>query len=806
MRQIILIILLIILTLSVHGQCVNPLDTRNQSASFHYFDVIGDSAILCKGVCNSWMVIPIPPLRIKEHSVPSKDIIELSAKIPDLVIHGNILYNANYRSYLDTPFAQKDLLQQSIQTYATVTFKDRYPVTLLVTHRRSNSPYFLNSTDINIRYNRQQLLEKIKSGLREDLDASVDRSIFSDPAAKYAGVKMPAYDKAEGKKIMNVFTKQMKEQLQHRYDSLYERYASLRNKTTELEGKLKRVDMAQLAIEQREAAYLLKKKAKEKMSNAAQDSVAAIKKMFAGKQSNDDMEDAPALPDTAAIAGKMKEYEATAQKLAVIKKQVQDAEKNIRRFQQKVNDSLLQLKRAISQIKDNQSLEEYTRQHPVNEERINGTQKALLSVEHIGIGKTWVDYSDLTVSNIYLTGIDIAANPGKLYVAAATGKVNYQFRDFVLKNNQFSQGQYLNLVRAGYGRKEGNHVIVTMYTGKKSIPQTTSANDSNAVKPITGVSVETRVNIDKNNYLLAEVARSSYDNMFSGTQGHQTSLSKVFDFSTHANEGWSVKLLGKYPQTNTAYKGYYRKTGEAFQSFTLYTTGTNQTAWMAQVDQLFWKKRIAVQASIRKNDFNGTIASPDITNGTVFKSIQVSMKVPKYPFVMVGYYPVSQLVAGADKTLYEGHFNTLNAVVSHSYRLLHLNMNTNVVYTKFYNKGSDSSFLYYNATSYSMNQNIYLGAFTIQGNAAVTDQAGMSLTTLEAGLGYRWKNLLTLSGSLKRSRLNHAETLFGAGAGMGIVLKRIGTIQLQYDKSYLPTYNRSLLPVDIGRLTYVREF
>jgi len=41
---------------------------------------------------------------------------------------------------------------------------------------------------------------------------------------------------------------------------------------------------------------------------------------------------------------------------------------------------------------------------------------------------------------------------------------------------------------------------------------------------------------------------------------------------------------------------------------------------------------------------------------------------------------------------------------------------------------------------------------------------------------------------------------------MGIMVKHIGMIQLQYDKSYLPTYNRTLMPVDIGRLTYVHEF
>jgi hypothetical protein len=31
-------------------------------------------------------------------------------------------------------------------------------------------------------------------------------------------------------------------------------------------------------------------------------------------------------------------------------------------------------------------------------------------------------------------------------------------------------------------------------------------------------------------------------------------------------------------------------------------------------------------------------------------------------------------------------------------------------------------------------------------------------------------------------------------------------LQMQYDKIYLPGYSRNLLPVDMGRVTFSREF
>lgn len=156
--------------------------------------------------------------------------------------------------------------------------------------------------------------------------------------------------------------------------------------------------------------------------------------------------------------------------------------------------------------------------------------------------------------------------------------------------------------------------------------------------------------------------------------------------------------------------------------------------------------------------------------------------------------------------LYENRYNTLNAIISHSYFLKKISMNTSATYTKFYNSGADSGFIYYNASTFTLSHNVNISRFILQGTLTLTDQSQLHQLAVEPCATYQIRNKLSVSGSVKWSRVNHAETLWGGTAGLNLYLKSIGVFQLQYDKIYLPGYNRNLLPVDMGRLTFSREF
>jgi hypothetical protein len=735
-----------------------------------------------------------------ENSKPEKE--------PLLTIHGNILYNFNYRSYIDTPFAQNGLMQHMVQSYINGDVANKYPFRAIFTYRGSNSPYFSNNSDVSIQYRQPDMLEQIKSDLRKDADSLVDKNLLVNPSMKYKMDQLKPSDTT-----LPAFNNPLTKKLYNKFDSLYGIYQKDRQKLDSLEGQMDNKNLLQTAIEAREAKLY---KAQLPGTDSLTDSLNELKDVK-------DMWSQPKVgglfksieTDTAVTAKLTKNPDLDSEQVSVkqkedsiikLQKEVADAENKILSFQKKLTDSVALIKRNINQLNDPEMLSEFVDKNDTAEKnRLTPAQKFLLSVDQIGIGRSWINYSELTVKNISLNGFNIEMNPRKLYMAGAIGSVNNQFRDFILNNNT-STNQSVKLIRFGIGKKNKNNLIFTLYGGKKALLNTTGLGDSSATQKIVGASVASTIAVTKNTSVTAEYARSSYDNIYDPNQTNKGLFSRVVNFGVRANAAWDIKFQSIYPRTNTKIDGDYRQMGAAFQSFTIYASNVKQDAYLLHVNQLLWKKKLSIDASIKKNDFNSPLTAPGYSTTAVFKSLQVSLAIPHYPFVSIGYYPTSQLFVGSGNVVYQSWYNTLNAITSYSYTLAKLNMNTNAVYTKFYNNQTDTSFIYFDASTFTLNHSVFFNPFIFQANFSVTDQQSIHLVTLEPLVTYKYKNILTLSGSIKWSRLNSVETLWGGSAGMSLLIKNIGTIQVNYDKVHLPSYNGTLMPVDMGRITFNKVF
>ena len=80
------------------------------------------------------------------------------------------------------------------------------------------------------------------------------------------------------------------------------------------------------------------------------------------------------------------------------------------------------------------------------------------------------------------------------------------------------------------------------------------------------------------------------------------------------------------------------------------------------------------------------------------------------------------------------------------------------------------------------------------------------MLSVDATINYQCKNWLTLGGGIKMNKLNNHDIFLTENVAIGVVVKKLGIIQINYDKSYLPNTNRQLVPVDMGRCTFYREF
>lgn len=712
-----------------------------------------------------------------------------------LKIHGNVQYDFTYRSFVDTPFSQKNFQQHTVQTTLDITLKEQYPLRMTILHRSSNSAYFEDITDVNIQFNQGLFLNQLKSGLTQQLPGTIDKSRLTDWERRYL------YKKAEIEALQNWINSpgRLQEMIEEKENQLSARLLAQGRVFTDSQGV--NIPQGIPSLPPIPDQQFLRKKVfatlQDRLQNY-QDSVKAkADSLLAEKQSKAD-----SLLDNS----KLSEIKRKKQELEKALIELKSYEGKLQAIKKSFEDSVNLLKQKLAGIKDPSALKHFIQDLKLKASDLPKGWQTLAAIQTIGIGRTWVDYSDLTVKNISLTGINAELNPSKFYFAFAAGRVNYQFRDFIVKNSE-RPTQNLYLIRAGVGRKESNHFIFTWYDGKRNMLNSFS-NTAVTGRPerVIGMSAQVRLQLDPNNYLVLESAKSSFHHTGTVNQPTEGLIAKVWNFNDRSNEAYSIKLYSNWPKTSTKVTGYYRKMGEHFQSFNLQPVNAGQVAYQLKMQQLFWKRRLQVEAGVRKNDFNSPFINPGLTSKTVFKSAQLTLRVPKYPYISVGYYPSSQLTLLDNNVLVENQYNTLSAVAGHSYRAGKVNMSSNAVLLKFYNSGADSGFIYYNATSVTVNQFIFLKGLQLQTGFTKTMQRDLIVTTLEQSANYQFRKWLTVSAGIKYNRVNQDETLWGGTAGLGLVINKIGTIQASYDKSYLPGTARNLLPVDMGRITYYRVF
>ncbi|MEO6231502.1 MAG: hypothetical protein ABJB11_21270 [Ferruginibacter sp.] len=788
-----LLILIIFLLVSQIGKA-----QQEASASTVYYETwqketpanlylnIGDSVFIIKGVCKNNLIVILKSVYLKPLHIAPKSVDE----IPLFKIHGNVLYNFSYRSYLDTPFAQTDLMQHLVQTNLNFVIKDKYPVKMTINNRSSNSSYFKNLTDVNIQFDQRSLLNNIKGELMTK-------------AIKM--VKLDQLQKIEGEFASQQLALQQLQQWisnpARMQEIVNEKERALENKI--IEEKLKKITSLKSDTSRAEFAQT------EKFELPPTQNLGFLNSKFKF-QKGINIADASRSSSSSALKQKdssyIEKYNKRKEDFEKLKNKVRTTESKLRETKKKIEDSISRIKQQVNAIKSTDSLYSFMNKNGIDKSELTKAQKVLLSVKKVGIGRNELDYSELTVKNISLSGLSVELNPNRLYLAFAAGKVNYRFRDFIYKNTNTSPGQHLYLVRAGIGKIEKSNIIATLYNGTKSVLNYSPGTLNSPLQKVMGISIEGKMSINENNYIIAEIAKSSYVGNSSTQPSSAQLMNKVFDWKTRTNEAYSIKLFSQNPSTGTRITGYYKKLGANFQSFNLYPVNTNQDAWMIRGNQTIWKKRIVLDAAIRKNDFVSPFLTQSFSNQSIFKSFQATLRIPKYPFVSIGYYPSSQLTLSNNNLLIESQYNTFNTIVSHSYNINKIAMNSNAVFTKFYNNSSDTGFIYFNASSLTFNHAIYLSPFNLQTTVAITHQQKLQLFTLEEQVNWQVNKYLSVTGGAKWNRLNKSENLFGAIAAINMVIKGFGTLQFNYEKTYLPGISRILLPVDMGRMSFYKEF
>ena len=684
-------------------------------------------------------------------------------KVPFIQVHGNVLYNVNYYSRIDTPYDESNIYQHTVQTYLDILIKGQYPMRIFLTNHFSNSPLFKNYSDFNFSYTNAAFNQSLKDQLKKQYMDS-----------------LPS---------------------QRRLDSLENLLQEAMKKLNSLNGWMNNPGLIQKLVEAREQAYFASRQ--KSVGDSTQWPKGLSYSSFFGANGSASNK---APMDTAHLDSiyLAKQHQADSLKKEITALQVLVAGAN-QTSQAQVNSNLQKLQGASTP----DQLEKEMKVLHLSDSTLPKGYKTLMAIKSFSIGRSMVNYSELSAKNISINGLQVEYNPSNYY-AVATGVINYQFRDFLLQQpNQPSQ--YMNVFRYGRGLKDGNSIILTYFEGHRQLYSTSVTDTVGAIPSsgLMGLTLQGNYKVTKQITLTAEIAKSSVPSYVSDSNQRSTEGegSALFRFSDRSNEAYSIKANAFFPSTQTKIKASYERLGENYQSFSVFTDGSALSAWSGSIDQLLWRKQLDVVVSAYTNDFSNPNLNTQYSSTTVFKSIQATLRRQKWPVLSIGFFPSSQLTQLGNGDYVENLFYTLVANATYSYTYHKVLMNTTMVYTQFYNRAQDSGFAYFNTRNLLLSQTVFLNKFTLEGNASAATNQDYNLYTLEGKVSHTLNKNLSIGVGVKyNDQTGYNIQLWGYSAELTWRMGVLGQLQFSADKAFIPGMNNVLVPDNTGHLTYFKTF
>ena len=466
------------------------------------------------------------------------------------------------------------------------------------------------------------------------------------------------------------------------------------------------------------------------------------------------------------------------------------AKKRIQQFNQLSNGNL-------GDAKNREDIEKFAKQHGIYDKELSRMSDRLFAIRTFAIGRTMPNQSNLTLKNTNVKGIDFAYNKNNLILAVAAGSIDFRIRDFVY-NGQRRLPQYVYSVKTGYGRLEGNNLVVTYYEGKKQLYTGMGISSS---QPIKGVSISTQFLLGKNLRFGAEVAQSAAQSAYVPSAGKP-----VFDMKDKNSSAYFFQVKGYFPNTGTRFDGFYQHMGINFQSFTNYRVNAASDSWAVKGEQNLWKRQIQIVAALKKNDYSNPLVLQRYEANTIFKNLSVSFRRRHWPSITLGYMPSSQLTI-VDSMVYESHYQVLNASSTYQYKIGTAASTTSVAVNRFFNHAQDTGFLYYNSTNLFFSQSLKFLFFSTVLNATHTDNGIYKLDIWDEGIYFNLFKPALIGFGVKVFHLNvEPSSEVGYYLNGRWDLKRMGQVNFWLERSYLPNMSHGLNKNELYNIGYTKYF
>ncbi len=670
--------------------------------------------------------------------IPAYSLNSLFSAKPFLTFNGGyVSYNMYSRSIIDTPIFEKNILQNTVNGSLNFSAAN-IPLRINYLLRRSNSNYFRDINDVQLEFDIQRFQQNIFNNAMES-------------------IKQKA--------------KQLKDSVTGRLAALkYDEFIKL-NTDFDSRFSLQKLVEAKELINVPQLTWDI----------TLPDSLAKIK--------SDSLKN---------IASKfISLYEDAGERLSKIKSAA-DSLKNV------YENSLLKVRQVQDLAKG--KFNNYSQYKNLSNDTLlknNGIDlmpskyRWLLGIKKFSLGRSSVNYSELTAKNISLNGVNFEYNSW-YYVSLTAGLVDYRFRDFNLQSIKRPK-QYFYMGRIGIGNINKNYFIISLFSGQKRVYASGGINNLYPVKT-SGISIEAKYQPGKYNFIKVELAESvAPDFRTNPVKNNKWNLKDKTD------KAFAISARFVKPAWQTKIDVLYKYYGANFQSFSSFQTNSKQHVWNVKAEKNFFKKQLRITAAVKSNEYSNPWLIQTYQSNTVFKSLQAMFRKKNWPVISAGYIPMTQLT-NIGGLIVENRFNSLNATTYHHYKISDSKATTTLVYTKFYNTSADSGFIYFNASNIFMNQVFYMRGFNTAINITHSTNKNYELNVLDENIQVPIKKLGSILFGVKINNLNRLYTKTGVYGNLQFLILKNSTINFQYEDGYIPGANGTLIKNRMGNIQLSKSF
>lgn len=663
----------------------------------------------------------------------------LKAKPGLRITGGYAAYNFNFRSNIDTPYVERNLAQHQLTGQLDLVVANVIPLQVNYWLRKSNSGFFRDIADVQVSFNSGLFRNQLQSVLR-DRFLKLQSNIVDSATEKLYALKDSQLNKLRN--FMNIdFSEQ----------AIAEAHEILQKPRISWDPYLP-----------------------EDVNKKREDSIAR------------------ALTFLLKLYEKTKgRYDSLHHEVDSLKKLSDEGLQKIERFKNLVNGGW----KDFASLKQ---LETQLEKYGLNKKEIPQKYRWLMGIRRLSLGRSVGNYSELTAKNISVNGLNFEYNSW-YYFAVMAGTVNFHFRDFVV-NNANRKPQTMIMVRGGIGALERNYFILSAYRGQKQLFSGTAANRK-ALVDVSGISAESRWQLNRSSWLTAEVAKSIVPDFRNIPSQGKARL----DFSDRSSQAMAFRLYTFIPQTHTRVEAFYKHTGANFQSFSSFQTNADMESWYIKAEQAFFKRKLRIAGALRKNEFVNPFIVQHYKSNTIFKSISASLRMRKWPAITVAYQPMSQLTHVGDHVA-ENRFQSLNATLYHLYKVSTVRTASTVMFNKFYNNSSDSGFIYYNATNFYWTQHFLFNSFTTHIGASHTKNSGYMLNVLDGGITPQFKKLGSVGAGVRVNSFNDEVIKVGGYVNANIKINKRDILFINYEHGYLPGLRGTLVMNEMATVQFTKIF